>query len=303
MRTIQTTYRYRLMPTPEQAALLKQFAGSRRFIWNWALARKQQYYRATGKTLRFDSLCKELTFLKLQPETAWLRQIDSQLLQQALRDLERAFQHFFRRVRHGEQRKGFPKFKAKKTDTPRFRIPQRVSLVEQTIITPKIGRISAIIHRPLEGFAKSATFKQKLCGHWYVTLVVDQVLPDRTERPVDTQVGIDLGLKSLAVLSTGEMIANPRYYRTQMRKLAKAQRALCRKQKGGATQPAARHGARAGTTARPDRLRRGEPGGQLGYLYDGRERRRPSPADLRCRARLQPELVAGWAAHRVRLGA
>jgi putative transposase len=239
------TYRYRLMPTPEQQSLLKQFAGSRRFIWNWALARKQQHYRATGKTLSFDRLCKELTFLKQQPATAWLRAIDSQALQQALRDLERAFQHFFRRVRQGEKRKGFPKFKAKKTDTPRFRIPQRVSVVEQTISTPKIGRIPAIIHRPLEGVTKSATFKQEPCGHWYVTLVVTQVLPDRTERPVDTQVGIDLGLKSLAVLSTGETIANPRYYRTQMRKLAQAQRALCRKRKASATQPESRNRAKA----------------------------------------------------------
>lgn len=245
MRTTQTTYRYRLMPSTEQEALLKQFAGARRFIWNWALARKQQYYRATGKTLSFDRLCKELTLLKHQPETAWLRQIDSQLLQQALRDLECAFQHFFRRVRQGEKRKGFPKSKAKKTDTPRFRIPQRVSLVEQTIVTPKIGRIRAIIHRPLEGVAKSATFKQEPRGHWYVTLVVEQVLPDREERPVDTQVGIDLGLKSLVVLSTGETIANPRYYRTQMRKLAKAQRALCRKQKASATQPESRNRAKA----------------------------------------------------------
>jgi putative transposase len=245
MRMIQTTYRYRLMPTPEQESLLKQFAGSRRFIWNWALARKQQHYRATGKTLSFTSLCKQLTLLKQRPETAWLREIDSQSLQQALRDLESAFQHFFRRVRQGEKRKGFPKFKAKKTDTPRFRMPQRVSVGEQTISAPKIGRIAAIIHRPLEGVAKSATFKCEPCGHWYVTLVAKQVRAERTERGVDTQIGIDLGLKSLAVLSTGETIANPRYYRTQTRKLAKAQRALCRKQKATATQPESHNRAKA----------------------------------------------------------
>jgi putative transposase len=80
-----------------------------------------------------------------------------------------------------------------------------------------------------------------------VTLVVEQMLPDRTERPVDTQVGIDLGLKSLAVLSTGETIANPYYYRTQTRKLTKAQRALCRKQKATATQPESRNRAKART--------------------------------------------------------
>src|SRR6476620_3523680 len=93
-RTIQTTCRYRLNPTAAQEKMLNQFAGARRFVWNWALNRKREHFRQTGKTLKFSPLCAELTQLKQQPATAWLREIDSQSLQQTLRDLENAYQHF-----------------------------------------------------------------------------------------------------------------------------------------------------------------------------------------------------------------
>jgi putative transposase len=204
------------------------------------LNRKRDSFQQTGKTLSYHDLAAELTHLKQQPETAWLRAMDSQSLQQALRDLESAYQHFFRRLKQGDKQKGFPKFKSRKTDTPRFRIPQRVVLEGGLVSVPKIGQIRAMVHRPLEGVTKSATFKREACGHWYVSLVVEQQLPPRTNRPVRTHIGIDLGLKSLAVLSTGETIANPRWYRTQSRKLRRAQQALSRKVKGSANRTKAR---------------------------------------------------------------
>ena len=231
-RTIQTTYRYRLNPTFAQETLLNQFAGARRFVWNWALDRKKSHYQQTGKTLGFAALSEELTRLKQQPETAWLREMDSQSLQQALRDLDSAYQHFFRRVKRGEKHKGFPRFKSRKTDTPRFRIPQRVELHAESVAVPKIGMIRAVIHRPLEGVTKGATFKREPDGHWYVCIVAEQQIAPRTDRPVHTHVGVDVGLKSLAVYSTGETIPNPRWYRTQSRKLRRAQQALSRKVKG-----------------------------------------------------------------------
>jgi putative transposase len=241
-RTIQTTYRYRLDPTVAQETQLNQFAGARRFVWNWALNRKREHCRQTGKTLSFAALCRDLTRLKQQPETAWLREMDSQLLQQALRDLERAYQHFFRRVRNGEQKKGVPKFKSRKTDTPRFRIPQRVTLAGSFVSVPKIGLVKLVLHQPLEGVTKGVTFKREACGHWYVSLVVAQQLAPKVDRPVQTHVGIDVGLKTLAVLSTGEAITNPRWYRTQSRKLRRAQKALNRKVKGSRNRGKARIG-------------------------------------------------------------
>jgi putative transposase len=239
-RTIQTTYRYRLDPTAEQVNLLNQFAGARRFVWNWALGRKRDHFRQTGKTLSYNDLAAELTRLKQQPEMAWLREMDSQSLQQALRDLDSAYQRFFRRARNGDKKKGFPKFKSKKTDTPRFRIPQRVVLQDAFVSVPKIGLIKAIVHRPPHGVTKSATFKREACGHWYISLVTEQQITPTVDRPVQTHIGIDVGLKSLVVLSTGETIANPRWYRTQTRKLRRAQKTLSRKQKGSRNRAKAR---------------------------------------------------------------
>jgi len=239
-RTIQTSYRYRLDPTVEQEIMLGRFAGARRFVWNWALNRKREYFQQTGKTLSYNDLAAELTRLKQQSATAWLREMDSQSLQQALRDLENAYHHFFRRIRNGEKRKGFPRFKSRKTDTPRFRIPQRVTLDGSFVSVPKIGLIRVVLHRLHEGTIKGATFKREACGHWYVCLVVEQQLASQVERPVVTHIGVDVGLKSLAVLSTGETIDNPRWYRTQSRKLRRAQKALSRKVKGSRNRDKAR---------------------------------------------------------------
>jgi putative transposase len=239
-RTIQTTYRYRLTPTAEQVSWSQQFAGARRFVWNWGLSRKREHYQATGKNLTYNALCRELTALKRQPETTWLRAMHSQLLQQALRDLEHAFQAFFRRVRTGEPKKGFPRFKSKKTDPLRFRLPQHVRVEGSFVRVPKIGLVKAIVHRPITGVTKSATFKRESGGYWYITLVVEQSHPPHVERTVKTHVGVDMGLKSFGVLSNGETLANPRFYRTQMRKLARMQRALSRKQKNSRNRSKAR---------------------------------------------------------------
>ena len=240
MRTIQTTYRYRLQPTSTQLSFLRQFAGARRWIWNWALARRIEHFKTTGQHLSLTTLFAELTRIKQQPETAWLRTIDSQALQQALRDLDQAYQHFFRRVKQKARRKGFPKFKSKHHDTPRFRIPQRVTLSGRLVQVPKIGAIKAVIHRPLDGTTKSATFTQEPDGAWYISFVVEQQVPVSPPRAVRTHVGVDLGLKSLVTLSSGETVENPRWYRTQMKKLRRAQQALSRRQKGSANRAKAR---------------------------------------------------------------
>src|SRR6266496_1831464 len=117
-RTIQTTYRYRLDPTAEQERLLNQFAGARRFVWNWALNRKREHFQQTGKTLSYNDLAAELTRLKQQPATAWLREMDSQSLQQALRDLDSAYQHLAQRAppprAEWRQEEGLPELQVQK---------------------------------------------------------------------------------------------------------------------------------------------------------------------------------------------
>ena len=234
-RILQTTYRYRLEPNTEQEQVMVQFAGARRWVYNYGLARKKAHFKETGKGLSYNRLAAELTQLKQTEAYAWLRLVDSQLLQQALRDLETAFGNFF------AKRAGFPKCKSRKKGDARFRIPQRVSVEGQFVKMPKIGLVRARIHRPLDGTSKGATFKREADGHWYVAIVIEQEAPERTNRTPQTHVGVDVGLKTYAVLSTGTEIANPRFFHVSARKRKRAQRVLSRRQKGSANRAKAKH--------------------------------------------------------------
>src|SRR5919197_4823001 len=183
-------FRFRLEPTEGQAQVFAQLAGARRWVWNWALAEMQRSYKETGKTLPAHVLSARLTALKDEPETAWLKEMDSQALQQTLADLRRAFVNFF------EHRARYPCFKSKKRDRARFRIPQRVKVVGKGVQVPKIGRVRLRLSRPVEGHTKSATLKQDACGRWHVTLVAAHEVPV-VDLPVpnpERTVGIDLGL-------------------------------------------------------------------------------------------------------------
>jgi hypothetical protein len=142
-------------------------AGARRFVYNLALASRRDHYRESGETLKRHELSAQLTQLKLQPETAWLRTCDSQVLQQALADCDRAFQHFFAR------RSRFPQFKSRKHPRQSFRIPQRVKIEDGRCYVPKVGWVRLRPSRPVEGTPKSATFVLDPCGHWHVGLVTE----------------------------------------------------------------------------------------------------------------------------------
>ncbi len=226
--TIRKAYRYRLEPSSQQRAQLERFAGARRFVWNWALATWKAYYAAHGRSIPAKELSALLTALKEHPATAWLREMDSQALQQTLADLQRAFANFF------ATRARYPRFKSKKHDHARFRIPQRVRLVGERLRIPKIGVVPLRLSRTVAGEIKSATFSKDASGHWFVSLSV------QTELPViapplpapEAVIGVDLGLKDAVVLSTGERVEAPRLYRKAQKRLAHAQRALCRKRKG-----------------------------------------------------------------------
>ena len=234
--TIRRTYRFRLEPTASQEDGFKRFAGARRFVWNWALQQKQDYHAATGKNLPDKELSGRLTALKSNPGTAWLKGVDSQLVQQALADLKRAFGNFF------EKRARFPRFKSRKKDVARFRIPQRVTLTGGYLTVPKIGRVKVRQSQSVDGATKSATFKRDDCGHWFVSLISEVEIPDvplPAPAPERT-VGVDLGLKDAVVTSDGERVAAPRFHRVAQRRLRRAQRSFSRKAPGSANRAKAR---------------------------------------------------------------
>ena len=188
-----------------------------RYIYNWGLARCRQYYQQHGKSKPWAELSAELTQLK-QTEL-WLYDFDSQMLQQALADLRRAYINFF------ERRAKFPKFKKKKAARQSFRIPQRVRIGNGSVYVPSIGRVRIRQSQAIELPTKSASFKRTAVGHWFVTVVVEFAMP-AAKAPIreEQAVGYDLVLKppNFLVRSDGEAVRAPRYYRARERKQRRA---------------------------------------------------------------------------------
>lgn len=234
------TYRFRLRPTRVQEEALHRMAGARRYVWNWALARRKEHYAATGKTLSMNQLSAELTALKKQPGMEWLSAVDAQALQQVIKDLYRSFDEFFKRLNLKKLglfkgKLGFPKFKGRKRDTPRFRKPQRAKLKDGKVYLPKIGHVRIRQSRDVPELTKSATVRRSPDGKWYVSLTVKfEMLDVSLPLPEPTKVvGVDLGLIDFATLSDGsDPIPAPKFFRKTQKKLRRVQRVLSRRQKG-----------------------------------------------------------------------
>jgi len=223
---LRKVYRFRLRPTAAQEQQLRFQSGARRFVWNWALGRKSAYYKENGKSLLTSILQAELPVMKESPETAWLKDADSQVLQETLRDLDRAFSNFF------EKRAQYPRFKALKRTTHSFRVSQRVQVVAGTVTVPKIGSIRIRQSQPVDGETKSATIKQAASGNWDVSLVSEFSMPDTTLLAAEASavVGVDLGLKDFAVVSAGDRLPAPKFFHKAQRKMRRAQRVLARRE-------------------------------------------------------------------------
>ncbi|WP_406695627.1 transposase [Singulisphaera sp. Ch08] len=224
-------YRFRMKPTKAQAHTLNRMAGARRWVWNWALSRRKEHYREFGKTLPMSALSSELTALKTRPETAWLKDADSQALQQVLKDLYQAYDNHF----NPRMKAKFPRFKNRKRDRARFRIPQRVKVVDGKVVIPKIGPVRIYQSQPVDEPTKSATFRRSIDGKWYVSLTAEFEMPDVPLSPPSPErsVGIDLGLIDFATLSDGsEPIPAPKCFRKSQKKLRKAQRTVSRRKPG-----------------------------------------------------------------------
>lgn len=224
MATQRKVYRFSMCPTRSQEQSLNRLAGARRWVWDWGLARWKETYAATGKSISIKQLSAELTALKEKPETAWLKKADSQSLQQTLKDLHQAFTNFF------EKRARYPRFRSRKRDPLRFRIPQRVKIDDGKVYVPKVGQVRIRQSQPVEEKTKSATFRRSADGKWYVSLTVEFDLPDIPLPAPDPAkvVGIDLGLKTFAVITGSEPIPPPQFFRKGQRRLRKAQRVLSR---------------------------------------------------------------------------
>jgi putative transposase len=163
MMLINKAFKYRIYPNREQQRRLAVQFGHARFVYNWGLTLRKTHYRQTGQGLSYFECNVRLTELKSQSEYAWLKQADSQVLQQKLKDLDRAYINFF------EQRADYPTFKSKRSKQS-IRYPQRFKIEGDRIYLPKVGWVKAVFHRPIEGEMKNVTVSRTKSGKYFVSI-------------------------------------------------------------------------------------------------------------------------------------
>ena len=236
------TYRFRLYPNTSQRESIRKNIDACRFVYNWALERKNAAYIMNGTSLSEFDLNNLLKELKI--EHRFLQNAYSQSLQQSVKRLHKAFQNFFRRVKHGDETPGFPKFRSKRYHRQSFDVPQglKVDYEERRVYLPKIGYVNAMFHRRFNGTAKMCTVVSTNTDKFFICIVVDDGKTPPKKKRVTTRnsVGIDMGLKAYATLSTGEKIENPRYLQSSLKRLQCLHRRLSKKKKGSKNQEKAR---------------------------------------------------------------
>jgi len=227
-----------LDPNNVQRTLMLRSAGAARFAWNWGLARRMAEYKATGKSSTAITQHKQLNELKAS-EFPWMYEVSKCAPQESLRDLDKAYQNFFRRVKAGE-RPGFPKFKSKHRVLPHFRLSQPCAIANGKIRLPRIGwvRLKEHGYLPITGSQGvrqlSVTVKGTGSGRWFVSVQceVEAPEPKLPENAVE-RIGIDVGLKNYIALSDGTTVDPPRALRKAMRRVKRLQRRVSSKVKGG----------------------------------------------------------------------
>lgn len=198
------SFKYALKPTKSQKALLDKHIDQCRFIYNLALETKRTAWESANIRLGAYELCKQLTDLK--EVSPWLKEVNTQSLQQSIIDLEYAYNHYFTtNAKH-------PCFK-KKQFSGSFRVPQKCYLKEDKLSIPKFREgIKIIIHRQPEGVVKSCTITRTSVGKYFVSVLcnIEKDYPELKTICESTLIGIDLGIKTFIVTSENEIFLNPK---------------------------------------------------------------------------------------------
>lgn len=223
MKTILHTYRFEIKPTQEQKTLLGKHFGCVRYVFNHFLDERKQQYQENKKPDNYYLQAATLTKLKKEEEMGWLKEVNSQSLQFALKCLDTAYANFFR------GNANLPKFKSKKTKNA-FTVPQFATLKENRLYIPKFNEgIRIIVHREIMGEIGKCTLVKTTTGKYLVSILSKEQYKPRNKTGL--VVGIDLGLKKFAITSDGIKFNNNRYTKQYEKKLARAKRHLSRKTK------------------------------------------------------------------------
>lgn len=221
-------YKFRVYPNKEQQLLFAKTFGCARFVYNYYLHKKIELYKSSKKGLSYNKCSADLTQLKR--ELIWLKEVDKWSLQNSLKNLDSAYQKFFK------EHAGFPKFKSKKTHRYSYTTTFSNNNIEYNnnkIKLPKVGWVKVRDKQIPKGRILNATVSQTPSGKYYISLCCEI---DDTEfvsyENTDCVIGLDLGIKEFCITSNGEKIENPKYLKKSLDKLAKLQKELSRKPRG-----------------------------------------------------------------------
>lgn len=231
---MEKAYKYHIYPNEKQKEVIAKTFGCCRFVYNKYLAEKIELYKTEKKSITYVKCAKAMAELK--DEFKWLTEVDSTALQSSLKDLDNAYKIFFKK--HA----GYPKFKSKKDNHRSYKskcVNGNIEYLNNHIKLPKLGLVKTKNKLIPQGRIVSATISQEPSGKYYVSLCCVDV--DIKPFPITgNTVGIDLGIKEFCITSDGELVSNPKYLKQSLNKLAKAQRELSRKSKGGSNRNKAR---------------------------------------------------------------
>ena len=224
---MEKAYKYRIYPNKKQKELIQKTFGCCRFVYNYYLNKRKEMYENEKTTFTYNMCSKDLTQLKKEFE--WLKEADSIGLQSSIKDLDSAYQKFFK------EHLGYPKFKSKKNRYKTYKTKNTnnaVSFGNKHIKLPKLGLVKTRDKQIPQGRILNATISQEPNGHYYCSLCCTDVHFEQLSK-TNKNVGIDLGLVDFAIFSDETKIENPRFYEKSENKLVKLQKELSRKTIGG----------------------------------------------------------------------
>ena len=222
-------YKFRIYPSEIQKELIEKSFGCTRFIYNNMLALQIKTYEEEGKSYSKYDLVKMIPSLKKEYE--WLKEVDSTCLQATVDDLDSAYQNFFREIKKGNNQ-GFPKFKSKRNPKRSFEskcVNNNITIKDNLIKLPKLKWVRAKITQSIDGKILNATVSKTPTGKYFVSLCCKVDIEQLSK--VDSNIGIDLGLKEFAICSNGEIFDNPKWLRKANYRLKLEQRRLSKMQK------------------------------------------------------------------------
>lgn len=219
-------YKFRIYPNCTQQQLISRTIGCCRFVYNHFLAIRRDEWKANHNSLTYAKTNRLLTDLKKRDDTLWLLEADSMALQESLRDLDYAYQSFFKK------RAKYPRFKSKHNHNQSYRTRNQhngIRIIDKKIKLPKLGFVKIKQSRTFEGSILNATISHTASGKYFVSLCVEMDKEKLISTNDGKEIGIDVGLKEFYTDSNGNIVANPRVLKKLSKKLAREQSRLSHK--------------------------------------------------------------------------